>query len=36
MVALAKLATLGFLNIKTFQNKGYDVMIFFMTSPTKF
>ena len=32
----AKLATLGFLKIKVFQNKGYDVIISSHDVPTKF
>ena len=31
----AKMATLGLLKMKVFSNKGYDVMIFSMTSSTK-
>ena len=32
----AKLATLGLLKITVFWNEGYDVIIFSMTSSTKF
>ena len=30
---LAKFVTPGFLKIKVNRNKGYDVLIFYMTSP---
>ena len=32
----AKVATLGLLTIKVFWNRGYDVIISGLTSPTKF
>ena len=32
----AKMAMLGLLKIKLFRNKGYDIIILFMTSPTTF
>ena len=36
LIISAKIATLGLLKLKVFWNKGYDVMILSMTSPTKF
>ena len=35
LMMLANLATLGLLKIKVFWNKGYDIIIFVHTSPTK-
>ena len=35
LIMSAKLAALGFLKIKVFWNKGYDVIIFVYTSPRK-
>ena len=32
----AKMTTLGIFKIKVFSKKGYAVLIFVMTSPTKF